>query len=120
VKLAWREPETDALVSELASAGACVSSEVLDVELRCVAHRLGGAELLARMEAVLAGFDLLPFTAAVRSRAGEAFEPAQRALDAIHLGTALDLQFDNLVLVSYDRDQLAAGRSAGLAVSSPS
>lgn len=61
----------------------------------------------------------MPVTAAVLRRAGEPFDPPQRALDAIHLATLIDLALDTAVLVTYDRGQAAAGRAAGLEVCSP-
>lgn len=119
VKLLFAEQESQALRSALDSLAVYLSSELLEIELRCVAHREGGGELLDRAERICAGVDLLPFTPAVRLRAGGAFEPAQRALDAIHLATALDLRLDGLVLLTYDERQAAAGRSAGLDVVAP-
>ena len=119
VKLLSAEQESGALRSALDSLAVFVSSELLEVELRCVARREGGGELVDRAERICASVDLLPFTSAVRARAGDAFEPAQRALDAIHLATALDLRLDGLVLVTYDERQAAGGRRAGLDVLAP-
>lgn len=96
-----------------------VSSEILDVELRCAARRQGVRRLLPRVDAVLADIDLLPLSAAVLRRAGEPFDRPQRALDAIHLATALDLGLSHLVLVTYDADQAAAARAEGLRTVSP-
>lgn len=118
VKLLRAEPETAALRGVLADAASSVSSELIEVELRCVAHRAGGA-LPERAARVLAGIDLVPFTPAVRTRAGQAFDPPQRALDAIHLATALDLQLADLTLVTYDERQARGAKAAGLFVTSP-
>jgi len=63
--------------------------------------------------------DLVPSTPAIRARAGEEFVPPQRALDALHLATALDLRLEALVLVTYDQRQATAGRAAGLEVVMP-
>lgn len=119
VKLVRPERETAALISLLTTAAAQVSSEVLEVELRCAARRLGDHGLLTRVERLLAQINLLPCTGAVRSRAGEAFDPPQRALDAIHLATALSVDEAGLVLVSYDRSQSHAGEAAGLKALAP-
>lgn len=119
VKLVRPEEETAVLVSFLATAGAQVSSELLEVELRCAARRLGGGALLARADRVLASISLLPYTAAARARATGAFDPPQRALDAIHLATALSMASDALVLFSYDRAQRQAGEAAGLTALAP-
>jgi predicted nucleic acid-binding protein len=119
VKLLRPEPETSALRTLLAGIAGHVSSELLEVELRCVAWREGGGELIERADRVCAAVDLLPYTAAVRARAGEAFAPTQRALDALHLATALDLRLEALVLVTYDKRQAEGGRAAGLDVVIP-
>ena len=119
VKLLRPEPETSALRAMLAAIDGHVSSVLLETELRCVAHREGGGELIERADRICAAVDLLPYTPAVRARAGEAFDPSQRALDALHLATALDLRLEALVLVTYDMRQAQAGRDAGLDVMAP-
>lgn len=119
VKLLQPEPETSALRTLLTGIGSHVSSELLEIELRCVARREGGGELIERVDRICAAVDLLPYTAAVRARAGEAFAPPQRALDALHLATALDLRLEALVLVTYDKRQAEGGRAAGLDVVVP-
>jgi hypothetical protein len=96
-----------------------VSSELLEIELRCVARRDGGGELIERADRICAAVDLLPYTSAIRARAGEAFVPPQRALDALHPATALDLRLDALVLVTYDQRQAEGARTAGLEVVVP-
>lgn len=118
VKLLHPEPETPALRDLLATVASRVSSELLEVELRCVAHREGG-DVVERTDRVCSAVDLLPYTAAIRARAGEAFSPPQRTLDAVHLATALDLQLEALVLVTYDARQAQGARSAGLDVAMP-
>ena len=119
VKLLFAEQESGALRSALDSISVFVSSEMLEVEMRCVARREGGGELVDRAERICSSIDLLPYTSAVRARAGDVFEPAQRALDAIHLATALDLQLEGLMLLTYDERQAAGGLSAGLDVLAP-
>ena len=119
VKLLRPEPETSALRAVLAAIAGHVSSELLEIELRCVARREGGGELIERADRICAAVDLLPYTLAVRARAGEAFAPPQRALDALHLATALDLRLEALVLVTYDRRQAQAARATGLEVVVP-
>ncbi len=119
VKLLRPEPETPALQATLAAIPGHVSSELLEIELRCVAHREGAADLIARADRICAAIDLLPYTPAIRARAGEPFVPAQRALDAVHLATALDLRLDALVLVTYESRQAQGARAAGLDVLTP-
>jgi len=120
VKLIRPEPETQALIAALAQWPVRIASEVVVVQLGCTARRLGGGELLDRAEAIADGLDLIPFSAAIRKRAvATAFDPPLRALDAIHLATALELSDDLDTLVAYDDDLCRAADSERLAVHSP-
>jgi uncharacterized protein len=120
VKLMRHEPESDALVEVLPTWPVRVASEVVVVELLCTARRLGGEDAIGRAEAIADGLDLVPFSQAIRDRAAEtAFAPPLRALDAIHLATALELGDDVDVLVAYDRDLCRAATTAKLTVRSP-
>jgi uncharacterized protein len=120
VKLMRPEPETDALIEALSSWPVRLASEIVVVELACTARRLGGGELLDRAEAIAEGLDLLPFSTMIRERAAAAaFNPPQRALDAIHLATALQLGDDLDVLIAYDDQLCRAADGYGLQVRSP-
>jgi len=119
VKLIRTEAGSEALRDALGEMATRVSSELLEIELRCVAYRLADPDLLKRVDLVLAGVDLLPLSPAVRRRAAGPFNPPQRALDAIHLATALDIDLDGLAFVSYDHRQLEAARSEGLEIATP-
>ncbi len=97
-----------------------VASEILAVELRCTARRSEDAEEARRAEDVLSAIALIPWRAVTAQKAGTlTFDPALRALDAIHLATALSMRDDLAVLVAYDRELLAAARAEGLTVASP-
>ena len=120
VKLMRPEPETEALVNALTQWPVRIASEIVIVELGCTARRLGGAELLDRAEAIADGLHLIPFSAAIRERAvATAFEPPLRALDAIHLATALELEEDLDTFVAYDDHLCRAADAERLAVQSP-
>ena len=120
VKLMRPEPETEALVEALAQWPVRIASEVVVVELGCTARRLGDAELLERAEAIANGLDLIPFSAAIRKRAvATAFDPPLRALDAIHLATALELGEDLDALVAYDDHLCRAAEAKRLVVRNP-
>jgi uncharacterized protein len=120
VKLMRPEPETEALIEALAQSPVRIASEVVVVELGCTARRLGGAELLDRAEAIVDGLHLIPFSAAIRERAvATAFEPPLRALDAIHLATALELGEDLDTFVAYDDHLCRAAVTRRLVVRSP-
>jgi len=118
VKLLVPERETTALRRELEGSGTVVSSELLEVEMACTLRRRAAA-VPSRIPALVRNFALVPMTSSIRKRAMEAWKPPQRTLDALHLATALELALDDLVLVSYDADQLAAAAAEGLAVASP-
>lgn len=119
VKLVRQERASAGLVEHLLTASVRFSSELVDVELRCAARRLERPELLSVVDQVLAALDLLPVDAGVRARAAEGFDPPQRALDAIHLATALRIPADALDFVTFDDRQALAAQAAGLRVVTP-
>jgi predicted nucleic acid-binding protein len=120
VKLMRPEPETDALVEALAQWPVRIASEIVVVELTCTARRLGGGDLIARAVAIADGLHLIPFSSAIRERTmATAFDPPLRALDAIHLATALELGGDIDALIVYDDHLCRAAQAEGLAVHSP-
>lgn len=120
VKLMRPEPESEALLAALERWSVRIASEIVAVELGCTARRLGGADLLDRAEAITDGLELIPCSAAIRERAAAtAFEPPLRALDAIHLATALELGEDLGTFVAYDDRLRRAADAQRLAVDSP-
>jgi uncharacterized protein len=120
VKLMRPEPETDALVEALAQWPVRIASEIVVVELACTARRLGGGELTERAAAIADGLHLVPFSAAIRERAvTTTFDPPLRALDAIHLATALELTEDLDALVAYDDHLCRAATAERLEVHQP-
>ncbi len=119
VKLIVAEAESAALARALGSIASWVSSEVLDIELRCVARRAATHETVRHAEALLDKCDLIGFSREIRRAAGGPWEPPQRALDAIHLACVATLDRDGLALISYDRDQLAAAQAVGIACMTP-
>ncbi|MDE0446163.1 MAG: PIN domain-containing protein [Spirochaetaceae bacterium] len=103
-----------------------VSSELIEIECRRVLHRcrLAGElddETLAaahqRLDAVLAGIDLLEMSTQIKRRAAEPFPVHVRTLDALHVATALAVGEDvggqdvgGTVLFSHDKGMnLCAG-----------
>ena len=124
VKLVRDEPESDALRAFLAEADL-VSSELVLTEVprairRAAAHdaRLALDVLMARAADIVDAVALLPLDRPLLLAAGASAEPALRALDAIHIATAVDLSpLDGFV--SYDERQTAAARLAGLRTLSP-
>ncbi len=118
VKLFKPEPETAPLVDALGSWSVYVSSELIVVEALCTARRLG-PDAVERAALAVKGLDLVPFSEAIRSRAASRFESPLRALDAIHLASALSLGADIEAFLAYDTALCEAGRSQGLNVISP-
>jgi predicted nucleic acid-binding protein len=84
-------------------------------------HRLRQADALVLMDRAgetLDGVALLPLDRALLLAAGALAEPALRALDAIHVASAVDLgPLDGFV--TYDEREAAAARLAGLRTISP-
>ncbi len=119
VKLFKPEFETVALESALRRRPTWISSELVGVEVRCTARRLGDPVVLERAEQAMRRIDLVPLTPAIRARAGEAFEPSLRALDAVHAATALALADELDAFFTYDADLRSAVIAEGLRVASP-
>lgn len=68
---------------------------------------------------MLGELDLIPLDPPIVQAASGLNPPAIRALDAIHVASALALGDELESFVSYDRRQLDAARGAGLVVASP-
>jgi predicted nucleic acid-binding protein len=124
VKLVRAEPETDELRAFLADDDL-LSSELALTEVprairRAAAHdpALAPEPLMARAGEILDAVALLPVDRPLLSAAGALEESALRALDAIHLASAIDLSPID-AFVSYDERQGAAARLAGLRTLSP-
>jgi predicted nucleic acid-binding protein len=125
VKLVREEDESAALQRFLDGADL-VSSELVLTEVPRAAHRaafddptLSADLLMARAGDVLAALALVPVDRAVLTAAGALAEPVLRALDAIHIASAVNVApIDGLV--TYDDRQAAAGRLAGLRTVAPS
>jgi uncharacterized protein len=124
VKLVWEEPDSKALRAFLADADL-VSSEPIRAEIpRAVLRaadddpRLPRDVLLERAGALLDAVALRPLDRPLLLAAGALDEPALRALDAIHVASAVDLDPID-AFVTYDERQAAAARLAGLRTMAP-
>lgn len=124
VKLVRDEPESDPLRALLTGADI-VSSEVVLTEVPRAARRAAHLEprlpldlLIVRASELLDAIALLPIDRALLTVAGALAEPALRALDAIHVASAVDaMPIDGFV--TYDERQAAAARLAGLRTLAP-
>ncbi len=118
LKLAVREPESDALRRHLRRRRPWVSSALARTEvLRSLLA--GGEEAVAAGRAVLARCDLVRVNDRVLNLAGTMSPAELRSLDAIHLATAERLRGEIGELVVYDQRMADAARQLGHRVSSP-
>ncbi len=114
VKLFKAEPETEAFRMALADWPVQVASELIRVEAICTARRLGDEDTLRRANAALERITLVPLSPEIIERSTDAYAPPLRAMDAIHLATALTMSEDLGALFVYDSDLHAAAEACGL------
>ncbi len=124
VKLILDEPESDALRRFLVESDLVSSELVLTEAPRAVrrataaGRRLSLDRLLERTDETLDAVALVPVDRGLLLTAGSLDEPAIRALDAIHICSALvALPHDGVV--TYDERQAAVARLAGLRTVAP-
>jgi len=118
VKLAVREPESDALRRYLRRRRPLVSSALARTEVSRALMPLGEAAV-RRGQEVLARVDLVRINDRVLSAAGILPPADLRSLDAIHLATAQQLGTDLSRIVTYDDRMAEAAKDLGWAISSP-
>jgi uncharacterized protein len=118
VKIAVREPESDALRRYLRRHRSLVSSALARTEvLRAVLP--GGERALDAAQGALATIDLVRVNDRILNLAGT-LEPSElRSLDAIHLATARRLGSEVREIVTYDERLSAAAAQMGYRVSAP-
>jgi predicted nucleic acid-binding protein len=119
VKLFKHEPETDALVAALEKWPVRVASELIRVEAICTARRIGDKDTLERAHATLTRLTLLPIDSRIIDLATEEYRPPLRAMDAIHLATALSVRAELGVVFVYDTDLHAAACAQNLNALAP-
>jgi predicted nucleic acid-binding protein len=124
VKLVRDEAESDALRAYLEDADL-VSSELVLTEVPRAVRRAAALDpelpldlLIDRTGQLLDAVALATLDRALLAGAGALAEPALRALDAIHVATAVDLHPLD-AFVTYDERQAAAARLAGLRTTAP-
>lgn len=119
VKLAVREPETDALRRHLRRRRTLITSALARTEvLRALLP--GGEGAVAAGQRVLSRIDLVRVSDNVLGRAGALLPIELRSLDAIHLATAGRIGRDLGEIVTYDQRMALAAQQMGHMVSSPS
>lgn len=111
VKLFKAERETDAFRAALGNWPVQVASELIGVEAICTARRLGGEDVLRRANEAIERINLIPLTPEIIDLATGAHTPPLRAMDAIHLATALTMREDLGAFFVYDSDLSTAARA---------
>jgi predicted nucleic acid-binding protein len=119
VKLVRREPETDALVAALPPDAKLVASEIAEVEVLRALRRAAGDTTAGPGRSALESVRLLPLSPPIRQRACELAPAELRALDAIHVATALHLGDLLEGVYAYDNRLIEAAEGAGLRVLAP-
>jgi predicted nucleic acid-binding protein len=111
VKLFKAERETEAFRTALADWPVQVASELIRVEAVCAARRLTGQDVLRRANAALERINLIPISPEIIELATAAQTPPLRAMDSIHLATALTMREDLGAVFVYDSDLHAAAQA---------
>ena len=120
VKLVVAEAESDALRVALQEWPDRVTASISGVEVRRALWRVGASRAVQRRaDAVLDALVLIRFDDPVVGRAASFRQPRLRALDAIHLATALTLGDDPAVFITYDARLAGAAEDEGLDVQHP-
>ena len=119
VKLAVREPESDALRRSIRRRRPLVSSALARTEVSRALLPFG-PDAVRRGQEVLARVDLVRVNDRVLNAAGAMLPEDLRSLDAIHLATASQLGADLSRIVTYDERMAEAARTLDWTVSSPS
>lgn len=118
VKLAVREPESDALRQHLRRRRTLITSAIARTEvLRALLP--GGERAVAAGQRVLSRVDLVRVNDQVLGGAGLLLPLELRSLDAIHLTTAARVGRDLGEIVTYDQRMALAAQQMGYKVSSP-
>ena len=119
VKLFAIEPESEAIATAMDTEWSnLVASEILAVEAFRAAVRIGGDAPSAASH-FLRRVVLLPLSSEVRERACRIGTPELRALDAIHLATALSQDAQVSAIFTYDKRLAQASSDVGLPVLAP-
>jgi predicted nucleic acid-binding protein len=122
VKLATAESETLALRAWLRDRSPLLTSRISTVEVaRAIGRKEAGSVAPGRAAArdAFTSVALAELDGGVANRAAELGPATLRALDAIHLATALVLGDEVAAFVTYDRRLADAARALGMEVVAP-
>ena len=118
VKLMVTEPETRALTQFASDVDILLTSRIAQVEMGRAALRttLETNEVVA---GILGQLEFRELTIDICTAAARLDPPALRALDAVHLATALELSSELDAFLTYDTRLAAAAKAHGLLVAAP-
>lgn len=113
-KLLSREPEAGAVEALFAQGPGLLSSRLLEVELHATVDRRGGSHedvdaIVSRVDLDAVDDDVVDHALALRS--------GLRAMDALHLSTALLYGDTIMEMATFDRELAAAAERFGLTLS---
>ncbi len=118
MKLVVEEAESDALRDLLAGAPDQIASAVVEIEV-VRAVRRAAPELVPLGQRVVSQLTVVEPTEPIRARAALLDPPTLRALDALHLATALEVGEDLDGVLTYDSRLAAAAKALDLTVLAP-
>lgn len=114
-ELVNERPRDEASVTGCGRWPAWASSVLAPVEVGLAVRRANApTDVVARADRVLGSLDLVPLDPDIADWARREAPTTLRALDAIHLGSALALAADLGALLTYDRRLADAARDAGI------
>lgn len=119
VKLVLDERGSAEMRADVTGLDHVFVSEIGEVEVGLVVRRRGGDAATAAWRGILQWLDLVTLDPAVRSAAIDLSSAPLRALDAIHLASALSLGPVTDRFLCYDLRLAEAARAMGLRVESP-
>lgn len=120
MKLVFEERETQALAEFLRAWPNRTSSALARVEVMVSVRRVHDEDIHREALNILSGINLVHPDQGMFAAASATDSPVVRALDAIHLATAVSLGHELAGMVVYDLRLAEAARHAGITVWAPS
>lgn len=118
-KLLIPEVESSALEAEILDKDGLVSSRLSTAECGRALRRAGRQAEGDVVDGVFGAFFLIDVSTDVLAGAARLEPPRLRALDAVHVSTALSLADPSLTFITYDLRMADAARAHGLTVVQP-
>jgi uncharacterized protein len=118
VKLVVEEPETDGLRAFLSDDADQLASALVEVEVVRAVRRVV-PQLVAQAQRVVAQLAIIEISEPILTRARSLEPVTLRALDSLHLATAIEIGDELDAVVTYDARMAGAGTALGLRVVSP-